>query len=492
MAKPPNEVSADLVIQERINSMEIVPTIFKAYDIRGKTDVSLTESAVEAIGLAFAERLQRVGETRLVIGRDGRLSSKRLQQAFMRGVASQNISIIDLGEVTSPMVYFAAETLEDVNSCAVITGSHNPPEDNGIKLVLQGNALYGEQIQALRERIEFSQFDECLLQAKNLPGWGRIQAQKKEIFPAYCQRATTDIVVKRPLKVVVDAGNGVAANYAPVMLREVGCEVIELFCEVDGNFPNHHPDPAKPENLVDMQHAVLSTGADIGFAFDGDGDRCGVVDSSGEILDPDRQLIIFAQSILREQSGIEVLYDVKCSALVKQLVEASGGKATLWKTGHSLMKAKMKETGALLGGEWSGHLFFKHRWYGFDDGIYTALRLVELLSGQSQNSHDWFCQLPVWTNTPEIHVPMQEGEAEQLVEALIQAFEKHMPDNARLETIDGLRVDFKDGWGLARASNTTATLSLRFEATSESELTRIQRIFKQRMTELPFEVTMDF
>lgn len=473
--------------------LEAFARIFKAYDIRGKVDVALNESATEAIGIAFAEQLIACGETCLVVGRDGRLSSLRLQQAFMRGLASQKVSIIDIGEVTSPMVYFAAERLEGVNSCAVITGSHNPPEDNGIKLVLQGQALYGEQIQALRKRIESVGFDNTFKQIKNLPGWGQPVIQNLSIFSDYRQRIASEIQLHRPLKVVVDAGNGVAGHYAPEVLRSIGCEVIELFCEVDGNFPNHHPDPARLENLTDLKAAILEHQADVGLAFDGDGDRCGVLDNQGLILEPDRQLILFARDILKNHSDAEVIFDVKCSALVAKEVEKSGGKAIMWKTGHSLMKAKMKETGALLGGEMSGHLFFQDRWYGFDDAIYTAARLLELVANQSQTAAVLFAKIPQWKSTPELHVDVPEGEANLLVEDLRQSFMKN-PDNEIKEiiTLDGVRVEYKDGWGLVRASNTTSTLTIRFEATMQEGLEKIQTGFKQRLLVLAPELKLPF
>ncbi|MBD3821167.1 MAG: phosphomannomutase/phosphoglucomutase [Thiotrichales bacterium] len=473
--------------------MKISPQIFKAYDIRGKVDVTLDERVTEAIGIAFAAVLRACGEDRLVVGRDGRLSSLRLQSAFMRGVASQNVSVIDVGEVTSPMVYFAAETLDGVNSCAVITGSHNPPEDNGIKLVLQGQAMYGDQIQALYHRISSAAFDEAFKTAQNLPGWGQPSIQNLSVFSSYCHRISEEIQVKRPLKVVVDAGNGVVGRYAPEVLRSIGCEVIELFCEVDGRFPNHHPDPAKLDNLVALREAVLAAKADVGLAFDGDGDRCGVLDNLGNVLAPDRQLILFAKDILAVHPRGEVIFDVKCSALVSQEVTRYGGKATMWKTGHSLMKAKMKETGALLGGEMSGHLFFQDRWYGFDDAIYTAARLLELVASQTKTSAELFGNVPKAHNTPEIHVPVAEGQAVLLVDGLRQNFDE-MPDDdlKSIITLDGIRMEFEKGWGLVRSSNTTSTLSMRFEANTQAELTDIQTRVKQRLLKIRPDLELPF
>lgn len=474
-------------------TLQYNPAIFKAYDIRGKVDVTLDEQVSEAIGIAFAAALNACGEDRLVVGRDGRLSSLRLQSAFMRGVASQNVSVIDVGEVTSPMVYFAAETLDGVNSCAVITGSHNPPEDNGIKLVLQGQAMYGDQIQALYRHISSAAFDDDFKTTQNLPGWGQPSIQNLSVFSSYCHRISEEIQVKRPLKVVVDAGNGVAGRYAPEVLRSIGCEVIELFCEVDGRFPNHHPDPAKLDNLAALREAVLASKSDIGLAFDGDGDRCGVLDNLGNVLEPDRQLILFAKDILADYPGAEVVFDVKCSALVSQEVTRYGGKAMMWKTGHSLMKAKMKETGALLGGEMSGHLFFQDRWYGFDDAIYTAARLLELVANQSKTTAELFADIPKWHSTPEIHVPIAEGEGTALVARLRQSF-VNQPDLKvkELVTLDGVRVEYEQGWGLVRASNTTPTLTIRFEATSQTALLEIQAAFKQRLLKLEPALILPF
>jgi phosphomannomutase/phosphomannomutase/phosphoglucomutase len=473
--------------------VKISPQIFKAYDIRGKVDVTLDEQVSEAIGIAFAAALNACGEDHLVVGRDGRLSSLRLQSAFMRGVASQNVSVIDVGEVTSPMVYFAAETLDGVNSCAVITGSHNPPEDNGIKLVLQGQAMYGDQIRALYRCISSAAFDDAFKTVENLPGWGQPSIQNLSVFSSYFHRISEEIQVTRPLKVVVDAGNGVAGRYAPEVLRAIGCEVIELFCEVDGRFPNHHPDPAKLGNLAALREVVLASKADIGLAFDGDGDRCGVLDNRGNVLEPDRQLILFAKDILAKHPGAEVIFDVKCSALVMQEVTRHGGKATMWKTGHSLMKAKMKETGALLGGEMSGHLFFQDRWYGFDDAIYTAARLLELVANQSKTTAELFAGIPKWRATPEIHISIAEGEGTVLVERLRQSF-VDQPDSKvkELVTLDGVRVEYEQGWGLVRASNTTSTLTIRFEATSQTALLEIQAAFKQRLLKLEPTLVLPF
>lgn len=441
-------------------------SIFRTYDIRGVVDETLTELAVEQIGQAIASELVHLGETKVVLGRDGRLSAPRFADAMSRGLTAMGISVIDLGQVMTPMCYFAAETLEGVNSCVMLTGSHNPSNYNGIKIVLQGVTLYGEAIQALKNRIEQQQFEK-------LPRPGQISPFS--IVAAYQARILADIQLSKPLKVVVDAGNGVAGAFAPDVLRQLGCEVVELFCDVDGHFPNHHPDPAKLQNLETLSQTVLLTGANCGIAFDGDGDRCGVVDNAGIPLYPDRQLMLYAQDVLTRVPGALILYDIKCTALLPKVVEAAGGQAIMWKTGHSYMKAKMRETGAALGGEVSGHMFFKERWYGFDDGLYTAARLLEIISKASCSSAELFDQLPNAYNTPEIELEMAEGEPYVFMDK-IRAQAQF--DDATVFDLDGLRVDFADGWGLIRASNTTPVIVLRFEGETPEALQRIQQRFK--------------
>ena len=451
----------------------IVESIFKAYDIRGRVDEALTETTVELIGKAFGTECVLAQESRIVVGRDGRLSSARLQQALLKGLSSCGLEIIDVGEVTTPMVYFATEILSNVGACAVITGSHNPPEDNGIKMVIQGQALYGDAILGLLTRIRRADFVESS-KPKDLSR----EVVSMNVFPDYCQRIVSDIQLKRPLKVVVDAGNGVAGAYAPKILRAIGCEVVERYCEVDGRFPNHHPDPAKVENLQDLIETVKIEQADLGIALDGDGDRCGVVDNLGLLLYPDRQLMLYARDVLSRQPGAEILYDIKCSSLLAKEVNRLGGRATLWKTGHSLMKAKMRETGAALGGEVSGHMFFKERWYGFDDGIYTAARLLEIISAQSLSAAELFDGLPDAFNTPELEIPFKEGQHYRFMQRFLARAEF---DHAEVITLDGIRVNFKDGWGLVRPSNTTSVLVCRFEGDSPDALARIERLFKQQL-----------
>ncbi len=441
-------------------------SIFRTYDIRGVVDETLTESGVEKIGQAIASELIVAGETQVVLGRDGRLSAPRFADAMARGLTQMGISVIDLGQVMTPMCYFAAETLDGVHSCVMLTGSHNPSNYNGIKIVIQGVTLFGDAIQALKQRID----QECF---EKLPRPGQILPVS--ITAAYQTRILEDIQLVKPLKVVVDAGNGVAGAFAPALLRQLGCEVVELFCEVDGHFPNHHPDPAKLKNLETLSQTVLLTHADCGIAFDGDGDRCGVVDNEGHPLYPDRQLMLYAQDVLTRVPGALVLYDIKCSALLAKVVEAAGGQAMMWKTGHSYMKAKMRETGAALGGEVSGHMFFKERWYGFDDGLYTAARMLEILAKAPSNAATLFAQLPNGYNTPEIEIEMAEGEPYVFMDKIRQTAQF---DHATVFDLDGLRVDFKDGWGLIRASNTTPVIVLRFEGETPEALQRIQQQFK--------------
>lgn len=455
-------------------------SIFRTYDIRGVVDETLTESGVEKIGQAIASELVDLGETQVVLGRDGRLSAQRFADAMSRGLTQMGVSVIDLGQVMTPMCYFAAETLADVNSCVMLTGSHNPPNYNGIKIVLQGATLYGDAIQNLKQRIDHNRFEK-------LPRPGQITPVS--IIKAYQARILKDIQLAKPLKVVVDAGNGVAGAFAPEMLRQLGCEVVELFCEVDGHFPNHHPDPAKLKNLETLSQTVLLTGANCGIAFDGDGDRCGVVDNEGRALYPDRQLMLYAQDVLSRQPGALILYDIKCTALLAKVIETAGGQSMMWKTGHSYMKAKMRETGAALGGEVSGHMFFKERWYGFDDGLYTAARMLEILAKAPVAAAELFAQLPDAYNTPEIEIEMAEGEPYLFMDK-IRAI-AHFED-ANVFDLDGLRVDFSDGWGLIRASNTTPVISLRFEGETPEALQRIQYRFKALIQAVDPNLTLPF
>lgn len=458
----------------------VEPSIFRTYDIRGIVDHAFNEATVELIGKAVGSELVRQKETTIVLGRDGRLSGERFSTAMTKGLVSTGVNVIDLGQVTTPMVYFAAETLPNVSSCVVITGSHNPPNYNGIKLVIKGLTLYGEYIQALLKRIQNGDFI-----STNQSGL----YSHYDIAASYQQSIVSNIHLVRPLKVVVDAGNGVSGAYAPEIIRKMGCDVIELFCEVDGRFPNHHPDPAKLENLKDLSQKVIEEQADIGLAFDGDGDRCGVVDNQGKALYPDRQMMLFAQDVLSRQPGAEIIYDIKCTALLPKVIQDAGGKATMWKTGHSFMKAKMRESGAALGGEVSGHMFFKERWYGFDDGIYSAARMLEIIAGQTLTASELFNQLPNAYNTPEIDIPFAEGEHYAFMKK-IEAI-ANFPD-ADIFALDGIRADFKDGWGLIRPSNTSPVIVLRFEGETPQALHRIQQQFKTLMLKVDPTLSLPF
>ncbi|MDR0478881.1 MAG: phosphomannomutase/phosphoglucomutase [Burkholderiaceae bacterium] len=441
--------------------MQIDPALFKAYDIRGTTTATLNESVAEALGLAFGTTALAKGESTVAVGRDGRLSGPSLAQALVKGLVAAGVQVIDLGMVTTPMLYFAASTL--CASGIQVTGSHNPRDDNGFKLVLQGQALFGDDITALRRAIEADAF-------VRQPGGG---VRQHDIFPAYRDRIASDVHLARSMKVAVDCGNGVAGASAPAILRAIGCEVTELFTEVDGRFPNHHPDPSKPANLRDLQRALRETDAELGLAFDGDGDRLGVVTKSGETIFPDRQLVLFARDVLQRAPGATVVFDVKCTQRLAPEITAAGGAPLMYKTGHSLIKAKMRETGAALGGEMSGHLFFKERWYGFDDGTYAACRLLEILSRHADPSAV-LQALPASCSTPEINVPCAPGEPHR-VAAQLQAQASDLPGaGARVSVIDGLRVDWPDGFGLIRASNTTPVLVLRFEGRDEVALRRIE------------------
>lgn len=462
------------------SSCSVDPRIFRTYDVRGRVNKGLDEDVVESIGRALAVSLQEAGETALVMGRDGRLSSELFSRALARGLATSGIQVLDVGEVTTPMVYYAAAESEQTSSCAIITGSHNPADFNGIKFVVKGLTLYGPYIQTLLKRIQTRQY---------LPETSPIPIKTLEIFSDYQSRIVSDISLKRRLKVVVDAGNGVAGAYAPSIFRALGCEVVELFCDVDGHFPNHHPDPAKPGNLEDLCREVIAHSADIGIAFDGDGDRCGVVDNEGRSLYADRQLMLYAADVLSRAPGSEIIYDIKCTALLPTLIESLGGIPTLWKTGHSYMKLKMQETGAALGGEVSGHMFFKERWYGFDDGIYSAARMLEILAGQSLSAAELFDTLPEAFSTPEIDLPFEEGEHY----AFFNRFsEKVTFEEGNVSYLDGIRVDFEDGWGLIRPSNTSSVIVLRFEGNTPEALARIKRLFHTKILSVSPTLSIPF
>ena len=443
----------------------IAPEIFKAYDIRGIVRTTLTADTVHQIGQALGSEAVARGLQSIVIGRDGRLSGPELVGALTHGITQTGIDVIDIGRVPTPMTYFAAHEL-GTDSCVSVTGSHNPPEYNGLKMVLGGQTLYGEMIQNLRHRIANADYCE-----------GRGVVRHASVRQAYIDRIVGDVKLTRPMKIVIDCGNGIAGSVAPDLFRRMGCSVSQLFCEVDGNFPNHHPDPSKPENLVDLQRAVRETGAELGLAFDGDGDRLGVVTRDGEIIFPDRQLMLFAADVLTRNPGAQIIYDVKCSRWVAESIRHQGGRPLMWNTGHALIKTKLKETGAPLAGEMSGHMFFKERWFGFDDALYTGARLLEIVS--HWDDANWpLKNLPNAISTPELNIKMQEGEPHALVAKLMQSGRKLLPGARELITIDGVRAEYADGFGLARASNTTPVVVLRFEADNQAALTRIQNEFK--------------
>jgi phosphomannomutase/phosphoglucomutase len=462
-------------IQDEIN---IDATIFRAYDIRGVVDQSLTKAVVTQIGRAIgSEALQR-GRNTFVVGRDGRLSGPDLVAALIEGIISTGCDVKNIGCVPTPVLYFATHYLDTQNG-VVVTGSHNPPDYNGLKIVIDGETLSGPSIQSLRERIESSNF----ITAE--PG----SVEVINVVPDYIERIRSDVTLARPLKVVVDCGNGVAGGVIPQLLSGLGCEVIELFCDVDGNFPNHHPDPSKAENLEDLIGAVAVNQADIGLAFDGDGDRLGVVSAAGDIIWPDRVLMLYAIDILERNPGGQIIYDVKCTRHLDSVIREHGGDPLMWKTGHSFIKAKIKETGALLAGEMSGHIFINERWYGFDDALYAAARLLEILGKDDRSSTEVFAELPDSVNTPELNVVMQEGEPPVFIDKLLET--AHF-EGASISTIDGLRADYADGWGLVRASNTTPVLVLRFEADNAAALARIMGDFRRVMLQVNPELSLPF
>ncbi|MDN0077333.1 phosphomannomutase/phosphoglucomutase [Crenobacter sp. SG2303] len=439
--------------------------IFKAYDIRGVVGKTLTAEAAELIGRAIGSEAQVRNVKAIVVGRDGRLSGPELVEALSNGIRAAGIDVIDVGRVATPMLYFAAYKLETLSG-VMVTGSHNPPDYNGFKMMLAGETLAGDAIQALRQRIKEKNFSE---------GEGRYDTY--DIAEAYLERITSDIKLSRQMNIVVDCGNGVPGAFAPVLFRRLGCRVRELFCDVDGTFPNHHPDPAKPENLQDVIEALAKTDSEIGLAFDGDGDRLGVVTKDGTIIWPDRQLMLFAADVLERHPGAKVIYDVKSTRLLAPWIREHGGEPVMCRTGHSFIKAAIKETGALVAGEMSGHVFFKERWYGFDDGLYAGARLLEVLS-QVDNPSELLNALPNSVSTPELNLKMaKEGDNHELIAKLQETAQFDGADE--VITIDGLRVEYPDGFGLARASNTTPVIVLRFEADNKDALERIKGDFRK-------------
>ena len=446
--------------------MQVNPSIFKAYDIRGVVPSTLTEEVAYHLGHAFGTHAASHGETVVAVGRDGRLSGPALSQALIRGLVDVGVQVIDIGAATTPMLYFAASTL--CASGIQVTGSHNPKDYNGFKMVLGGRAIYGDEIQSLRT---IMQNETWVLQSGG-------SVKQVDVTADYQARIVGDIRLNRPMKIVVDCGNGIAGATAPSIFRGIGCEVIELFSQVDGNFPNHHPDPSKLDNLKDLLHALKNSDAEIGLAFDGDGDRLGIVTKDGNIIFPDRQMALFAQDVLSRVPGGTIVFDVKCSQRLGPAIKEAGGEPLMFKTGHSLIKAKMKEINSPLGGEMSGHIFFKERWFGFDDGTYAGCRLLEIVS-KSADASVVLNALPTSFSTPELNVACAEGEPHRVSAALLDlAATGNLPSPAfkpEVCAIDGLRIDWVDGFGLIRASNTTPVLVLRFEGHTPEALSRIEK-----------------
>ncbi|MBE2210913.1 MAG: phosphomannomutase/phosphoglucomutase [Xanthomonadaceae bacterium] len=477
---PPPVLDDDLPLRAPMPLAEVTAVdagIFRAYDIRGVVGQTLNTDVAYAIGQAIGTLMHEKGLQRIVVGRDGRLSGPELAGALIEGLRSTGRDVIDIGLAPTPLVYFAAAQ-EEGGSCVAVTGSHNPPDYNGFKIVVGGETLSGETITDLYQRIVGGR-----LHRATQPG----QMETRQMAPDYVLRVASDIQLARPLKVVVDAGNGAAGDLGPRVLEAIGAEVIPLFCEIDGTFPNHHPDPSEPHNLEDLRRSVEEHGADIGLAFDGDGDRLGVITPSGANIFPDRLLMLFAADVLDRQPGAVIVYDVKCSGALMPFILRHGGSPLMWKTGHSLIKAKMRETEAELAGEMSGHFFFKERWFGFDDGIYSAARLLEILAARDEDADAVFAEIPEGVSTPELKIPTPDPHA------FIQRFVALGDfEGARATTIDGLRADWPDGWGLVRASNTTPILVLRFEADDEAALARIQEVFRARLLELDPDLSLPF
>ncbi|HXU67620.1 MAG TPA: phosphomannomutase/phosphoglucomutase, partial [Casimicrobiaceae bacterium] len=445
----------------------IAPEIFKAYDIRGIVGRTLTRPAVQVIGQALGSLAGERGRDTIVVGRDGRLSGPELLGALSEGIRAAGVNVVDIGMVTTPMTYFAAHHL-GTQCCVMVTGSHNPPDYNGLKMVIDATTLSGEDIQALRARIERG----------NLAR-GSGTTRTADIASAYFDRIAGDVHLARPMRIAVDCGNGVAGAFAPNLYRRLGCDVALLFCDVDGRFPNHHPDPSQPANLQDLIRRLGQGDCELGLAFDGDGDRLGVVTPAGHVIYPDRQLMLFAADVLARAPGATIIYDVKSTRNLRPWITRHGGVPMLWKTGHSLIKTKMKEIGAALAGEMSGHTFFGERWYGFDDGLYAGARLLEILARDADPA-SVLDALPDAISTPELNIACAEGEQHALIERLKATAD--FPGAVDVIRIDGLRVEYRDGFGLARASNTTPVIVLRFEADDAAALARIQAEFRRVLT----------
>lgn len=482
ISSPETDVSSSdhgaILEEKEMLNIDVSESIFRAYDIRGIVDETLSPAIVELIGKSLASEALAQGQTALCVGYDGRLSSSAYAEALIKGVISTGMNAILIGQVPTPLLYFSTHHL-GTGTGVMITGSHNPTNYNGFKMMIAGNTLSGKAIKKLYSRIETQDF-----------AVGQGARSEQEVDRSYLDIILNDIAVAAPLKVVIDAGNGVTGTLAPDLIEELGCEVIPLHCDIDGNFPNHHPDPSKPENLKDLIAAVKEHDADIGMAFDGDGDRIGVVTNTGKIIWPDRLLMLFAKDVVSRNPGADIIYDVKCSRRLNGLISSYGGRPVMWKSGHSLMKAKMKETGALLAGEMSGHIFFKERWFGFDDGLYSAARLLEILGVEDKTSDEVFAEFPEDVSTPEIIVEVSDEIKFSIIDKLCVRKEQFVGGN--VSTIDGLRVDFPNGWGLCRASNTMPALVLRFEADDEEALEEIKAKFVMHLKDIDASLNCDF
>jgi phosphomannomutase/phosphoglucomutase len=462
--------------------VQVDPNVFRAYDIRGLVDEQLTENTYYTLGLSIGLSLLKLERSCVVLGRDGRLSSERFARALSYGIRSCGIQVIVLGVTTTPMMYFATHT--SLTDCGVmITGSHNPASYNGIKMVFCGKTLVQEDIQVLQHQIQTHQVEPYVLNAQ------LAEERQYDIFPQYQARIVSDIQLQRPFKVVVDAGNGVAGPFAPQVLEAIGCEVISLYCDVDGHFPHHHPDPTIEKNLMDLRQQVLHHQADVGFGFDGDADRLGVLTNTGEMIWPDRLMMYYAQDILKNYSNPTIVFDVKCTKALKQHIESLGGRAYMCPTGHSIVKGVMRQYNAPLAGEMSGHIFFKDRWFGFDDALYSACRLLELMSQHTISLHDQFLNIPNLMSTPELKIPVADGIKFDLMQQISDSFD--FADGERI-LIDGVRIEFPEGWGLIRASNTTPCLVARFEAENQAAMDKIQLLFKQSLQTLDHSLMIPF
>lgn len=457
--------------------MAITKDIFRAYDIRGVVETALTPDAVQQIGQAFASEALAQNQKTVVIGRDGRLSSPELAQRLSQGLRAGGCDVIDIGMVPTPVLYYATHILK-TGTGIMVTGSHNPPQYNGLKMLIAGNTLYGDAIKAFYHRIIEGNVNQ-----------GEGTHTEQDVIPDYLDTIVNDIKIEKPLNIAVDCGNGVAGVIATELFTRLGCKVTELFCDVDGNFPNHHPDPSKPENLVDLKNAMKVNSLDIGLAFDGDGDRVGILDEKQNILWADRQMMLYSADVLKRKPGALIIFDIKSTSNLATYIKNLGGEPLMWKTGHSFIKAKMKETGAELAGEMSGHIFFKERWFGFDDGLYSAARMLEIISQHSEPCSAIFDALPDSFNTPELQIDFEEGEHYKFMTKFI---EQAKFDNAEIVTIDGIRVNYAEGWGLIRPSNTTPCLVLRFEANDQDTLNDIQNNFRKQLLAVDDTLTLPF